>query len=950
MQTLLPSGNEQGVEVTNAWIEQLPSAQLFLKRYFMAKKQDKKNARSSGVNPSGAALLPEEVERVRLLIVERHSKAALQLAKDLFKRSSAAEDLLVDAYRARMEDLLSLGMAVEAKTVLGIVRERFPAALPRMVKVEQEICARDGRLDQVVAPLADASLAVEERERIEIFIRQRVHDLSALAAVTSLPQEHPLRVAAGALAAAFQAVTEGPVDQAALALQEVSRRSPLASWKALIRAIASYHRREDEACSQWLRTIAEDSVPARLLPAFVVMRGKKLEAKLSPAEHKLIAIAGDHAATLRPALAAMEKALHSKKQKPILDAARGVNAASESCDARLRERLRRHIAVRSGMLRIPPPSINAALGGAPRWDASYFRLLARTLEEQQFVEGRAEAAIVWEDFRREALKENWFAAGGLVDGILSLHMAQLVANLPDELVEEMREREVSYRKQGLGSGPCLPSPAVHFERACTADPHSESFQSWLNWAVKRGSWQVVDQVAEKWRHALPGDIQPLLHLVESAEKRNAFKKSLSYLEQAEKLDRLNPAVRRAKLRLLLATVLRHLSQRKSHLAQGGIAELASLPEVRSGEIAALAAALSWCVAVVDGDKAACAAELNNLEQGVGKVAAHLLLITLLRESTLSALKDLPQVKISRAAALDLLTGTVRACLLGESAGLVLMLPSEWDKTLIAALYLPNCPVDAAQMLVLGEAALLNNSPELAYAVSSVGLLQGKVNARFLFLRARVLPGWARLRLVGCMSAALELARRERNTVLIGKILDCLNETGKRGRLAYRYDPRIASKPISSEQLDRILEEERKLEQFPIYEASQIPKFALEDDPDFCDCPECRAQRGEWVDPDELDDFDEDEDFDEDDDLGDEDFDGPMPPPEMMRGMLEQVLKMLSAKQKRQIQRLVDAGDDPLTAMDKVINGGLSMPDAAAKKAKAAKPTPPQQGSLFEGIR
>jgi hypothetical protein len=196
--------------------------------------------------------------------------------------------------------------------------------------------------------------------------------------------------------------------------------------------------------------------------------------------------------------------------------------------------------------------------------------LARALEEQRLAESTAEAAIVWEDFRRQAIKENWFTADGLEDGVLSLHVAQLMEKIPPEIVAEIRAEERFYRTPGKrGHEEVLPSPGRLYERACKADPSFEAFQMWLSWAKKAGPWQVADNVAESWRKARPKDIQPLLYLMESEEKRSAYKKSLKHLEEAEELDRLNPEVRRAKLRLLLAAAIRHLRQGKTHLAKAG---------------------------------------------------------------------------------------------------------------------------------------------------------------------------------------------------------------------------------------------------------------------------------------------------------------------------------------------------------------------------------------------
>ncbi len=879
--------------------------------------------------------MPEESERVRELIEGRHSKAALQLAKDLFKRYGSAESeaLLVHAYKARIDDLLKLGLSVEAKALLGMVRDRFPAAAARLEEHDREICAMEGKLEGVVGPLLDANLPAEDRDRIETFIRQRTYDLAALAAVSSLPPEHPLRKAASALASAFQAVTQGPVDDALLALPEVSRRSPLAPWKALVRAIASYHRREDAECRKWLQAIANDSVPARLIPSFAAMMGTRNGAKFSPAEQKLIAAAGDHGAALRSALAALEEAFKTRKQGRILDATRTALAAMHHTDKETRERLRQHIAVRAGMQHLDPSAVHAALGGSPRWDAYYFRLLARALEELRYAESTAEAAIVWEDFRRQAIKENWFAADGLEDGVLSLHVAQLIEKIPPDIVAEMREEDKFYRKPGKGGEEeLLPSPGRLYERACKADPSFEAFQMWLSWAVKAGPWQVADNVAESWRKARPKDIQPLLYLMESAEKRSAYKKSLTYLEEAEELDRLNPEVRRAKLRLLLAAAIRHLRQGKTHLAKAGIEQIESVPEVRPGEVAALAAALRWCCAALDPDPVDLLRQEANLKQAMGDVAAYLLLAALATAGDMGPRATPPLLQVSPTPAAELLTGAVKACVLGQWAGLPILLPRSWNDPLIAAQKLPHCPLDAAQMLALGEAALDSGSAELAYAVSTAGLAGGRANARFLFLRARCLPRWAFLRQQGCYLAALELARRERDTDLAGKILDRLSGD-QRGR------------SVPPELLSQILEEEQELKEIPVSQRYREPKYAAELESSPCDCPKCRAQRGEPVDTSAP--WNDDEDDFEDDSDDEDEFYQPAPPFfENIMKAIEEILGQLPPELAQQVTGAIAAGEDPIAAMDRVMGKALPKPAASSQKAKAVKAPLPGQGSLF----
>ena len=937
----------------------------------MSRKQNKKNGPAPGPAPTvgGARLLPEEIERVQEQIAGRHSKSALQLAKDIYKRSATAESeaLLIDAYKARIDDLLRLGMKVEAKTLLGIVAERFPSALPRMTELGREICAQEGKLEEVVAPLADRELPAEERERIETFVRQRIVDLPALGSVSSLPPEHPLRTAATALAAAFQAVTSGPVEDAALVLPEVSRRSPLAPWKALIRAIACYYRHEDDECRRWLLTIPDDSVPARLTPAFAAMLKTKsapgADSKLSLAEEKLIVVAGDHCAALRAATAELEDALHGKKQKLILDAARQAMAASKHCGAETRERLRQHIAVRCGLMNLPRTAFNAAIGGPPRFDAYYFRLLARALEDLHNVDDYAEAAAVWADFRREAFKENWFASGGLEDGVLSLHMAELVGKAPVEVVEHLRKDLSQYRRPDKRDKmeEWLPSLETLYERACKADPHPEAFQAWLSWARKQSAWQLADDVAERWRGARPADIQPLLYLMESAEKRNALKKSLKYLEEAEDLDRLNPEVRRAKLRLLLSAAIRHLQQRKGHLAQKEIEQIESVPEVRPGEIAALAATLRWCIALTDGNRAVQDEQDAQLTKSMGSVAAHLLKTSVAEKAEVFTASSFKTLKVTKLSAAELLTGVARARALGDWAGLVIVLPREWSDPLIAALRQPDCPADVAQLLLLGETSLDSHSAELAYAVSTAGLANGGANAEFLFLRARSLPPLASFRREGCLTASLELARRERSTELSGRILDCLKGTKENARKRWRLgggmgaDPKIASRAVSPELLGKILEEEQALKKYPGYNLGPEPMYAGELGYAACDCPKCRARRGEEVEEDEFsdeeDDFDDEDDFDEDEDNFEDEFDRSAPSP--LKGLariMGEVLTSMPPEQAQavvqQLKKAMDGGEDLLAAVERIMGKAMLPPQPPVRPKKLSRVPPPEQGSLF----
>jgi hypothetical protein len=588
------------------------------------------------------------------------------------------------------------------------------------------------------------------------------------------------------------------------------------------------------------------------------------------------------------------------------------------------------------------------LGGTPRLDAYFYRLLARSLEDAGDVEGSAEAVIVWEQFRREAIRERWFAAGGLEDGVLSLHMAEMVAKLPSHVVEEMSERKGSRRDRGEATkDEHLPSAARLYERACQADASPEAFEAWLRWAQKQQGGKMADGVAEQWRTARPGEIQPLLHLMESAEKRDALKKSLKYLEEAEELDRLNPAVRRAKARLLVSAAVRHLRQHKTHLVAAEIEQLLAVPEVRQGDVSALAAALRWCCAVTDGDNGARQERERELVGTIGPVAADLLILALARAAGLSAGVFAPPFDTRRTAPSELLAGAVRACSVGEWAGLSIPLLLGWTGKLIEAIHQPGSAADAAQLLVLGEAALCDSAGELAYAVSGEGLALGSAHARFLDLRARALPIWMEIRREGCLRAALELARRERDTELSGKILDHLGD-----QLGGWFSTGMQTDSIPAELLSEIIEEELKLKKFPTIPRDDQPRYAaqlISQTAGDCDCPRCRARRGEPVDP--WDDEDDEGIWDDEEDLDE-------PPLKAIPEAISAILDVLPAAERERILSAIESGADPLEIIGRIdqavkrIAHGPRSPSRPGtgrndKKRETAGPgQEPVQGNLF----
>jgi hypothetical protein len=801
------------------------------------------------------ALPAAEALHTRELIAGRHSKAAVEVAKELHKRYATpeSESLLIEAYKSRIRDLLKQGMSREAKALLNLVGERFPSARNRLEEIQFEVRTGEGNLDDLVGPLQDPNLAPMVREKIETAIRQRVYDLPALAKASSLPATHPLREGAAALFAAMQAVTRGPVEDTVLLLSQLSRRSPLASWKALVNAIASFYRGNDEACKKWLEAITPDSVPARLIPSIQAMLGTAPGSACSPAALKLTVSVGSGRDLLRPTLVSLEQAMVTRKKNPILTKAQEAISLCRQYCPDLSEKLRQHIAIRCMLLGFAVEPVYGAIG-RPRQDAYFYRLMARGLEVSDTYEGRADSVFVWEDFRRQALKEKWLDSPA--DGVLSLHMAQIVEQIPSDLAEEILEDHMleedmlgsSYRPSRDGSLPRakLLSPNILYERACRADAHSEAFQIWLNWAKKQRDWRVPDRVAELWRQSQPQDVAPLLWLMESAEKRGAYQKSLKFLEEAEQLDRVNPEVRKAKLRLLAAGVLRRLRERKTQLAAQGIGRIEALPDALDGNLAPFVSALRGACAALENDLEAVTRHEAELETRLGNPAAAYVLLRGVLDAAVLRPTDafLQPPEIASDDGVSLLTGLAKACALGDLVDVPLAIPEKWEDRLSAVLIYPDLSLDTAQLLVLGEAGMRSHAAKLAFAISTAGLARGGADARFLFLRARALPPSASERRYHCLSAALALARRERNTHLAGKLLD---ELRGHPRDMFRLDEsmdEIARERYSLEPelVNEVLEEERAEKQFPVPGRSALPRHVRERETKEWNSPKSRRRR------------------------------------------------------------------------------------------------------------
>jgi hypothetical protein len=655
-------------------------------------------------------------------------------------------------------------MTAEADALVRLVRERHPAFAARLDSLRGERLSAGAGLDELVRPLADPATSAEARAAIERVLLSSLTDPAALAACAGLPADHPLRRAADAVTWALNAVTSGPVEDTALALPEVSRRSPLAPWKSLLRAIACYYRNEDAACREHLRSIDPASAPARLVPALQVILGDGEGIKLKPAAAKLVSQVGGGFEELRMALQGLDAAFEEDSPKPTINAIRfATTLVQEQCPAILAD-YRRQVSVTAMLNDLSPAPVNAAMGGPAKADARMMVWQARAME----LSGAPPliSCEMWEVFRLAAIKERWFPARGPEMAVLLLHMAKLAADIdPEDITREHQDRIRTVYKE-TSEGLDLIDPQLDylhaeslFERAAEMDPCAEVFERWTKWAVEAEQPRAAETAAEAWRKAIPTDPRPLLHLMRMAEERNAFKKAIGYLREAEALDGVSSEVRRARLRLLILGAIRHLKQRKPHLAEPELVELETLPQARENDRPAFVAALRYVAGHYSSDEKAMLASIDRLREVLDDPLAARFAI-----AGVSALCGLP-LGILKPADPGWLQAIPRVCEMAWDLGFKFTPPEEAKSTILKELRTAEAPT----LERFGRTVVRLGWKDVAFAVSAAGLALGKGSeARFLLIRAMAYSSSNLERQEECLAAAISLARRSGDAGLVAE--------------------------------------------------------------------------------------------------------------------------------------------------------------------------------------
>ncbi len=844
----------------------------------MARRKKKKKGRGRPSARSRAATaaqgsLDEELDLASRMLRDGDAEGACARARRLHKREPCTQsaELLTRANIARIERAIPHKKAAAVQGMIKAAAQRVPEHAAEIERRLDYLSAWHGDASGLLGPWAAGDPPPAQRAHLDREIRRWIRDPGLVASCPLLDDGHELRVAAAALEDAFAAVTSGPLDNEQIALREVSRRSPLAAWKYLVRAVAHLYRGEDDEALRAAALLPQDSAPARLVPALEAMTSPAAPRGLDACSRTLVQRVSPDLRKLRGHLRTLEQRL--EHGSGLSEQGKAIRAAVKECERAapgLLDALRQRISIRCYLEELPTPEVRRALGGASRRDAGFWRLLARAAEyeaDEMFSAYHLfQACAAWEEFRRHAIAEGWIAGGGVEEATVYLHMAMLLRKPrweldPTQFLRRFDNHRAYYQDQPAeirALSPTTPPDTyfVHidriFARAADCHPSAEVFGEWLGWVRETSDhWRPADEVALRWHEAAPDNPRPLLLLADSAERRNALKKALGYLDRAEALDALDSQVVRARLRLLVSTARRHIKGGKLHLAERDIAQLTALRGANVARRQAFVEALSFATTFRSGDDEA---QKDHRERTVGLIDGELEAHALLHGVSEVCGQTGPELDAALPAMPALVrhgalaAAAVRAIEAGDEMACPLPLPRAWLGPLRKDVESGPCGLDPTALGRLASAALRQHDDHLAYHASGAGLqAAGERDAHLLFLRGQALPGFAIERRVRIMRAALTLARRARDADLASQVVDLHRRwTGQdRGARVWGIPTEFA--PLEDDDLAQALRHERETTAFPT--PATYDRYEYEDPDDVCDCPACRRRRGELDDGD-----------------------------------------------------------------------------------------------------
>lgn len=800
-------------------------------------------------------------------------RVAIEKAKEYHKAKAdeRSEKILTVCYYARIRNMIDNGMVCEVRELLRVLEGKLRVKDQEFTDLRWRLSLLNNDYDTILKLLDNPALDRQQRLHLETMLRQSVFDVSQIADSAVLSDHHPLRRAARCIQDVFGKVTTGPVSDEEVLLPEVSRRSPLYPWKLLIRAIAFLYQNKPAPCLEAIGQIdTSDAVYKLAVVIQDVLEGKPRE-NLTAAQTALFGRLRGESPALVAALKTLDSAMEAREERrlPSLigDAIRlcGVYAPQK------RNLLKQHIFAKGALLDLDPQKVCSAFGTPELHNANFWRLFAQVMERSG---NHLMACLLWAEFRRHAIHEQWFSPNSPEAGMFYLHMADVLSRIdPDDLDYERNYFQdvfdgLDYLYDGQPAAirnlsatdydpddPYFLHPELLFERAAACQPNREVYSKWLTWAQERATVAEENAVAERWHQAFPDDVTPVLQLIHLAARRQAYNKGLKWAQKAEQIDPLNPEIKSAKLRLIFSKAARHLRQKKLHLVEKDLEEFTQQPQAQQGDIPIFIKGLEWLYHTLRPEPTQAQACFEQIHEKLeSQTAAILLLIGIADQCGHSGVISPSWLAAASVCAEpEFIDAAGRVCLLLDKAGFDLMLPGQWFGPMTKAVETQKSGFSLDHLLgfsqMVSRFAADRDMKKLLFALSAKGLRAGGPHrAAFLEFRAQTLRYLDARRRENCLKASAELARRAGNTVLYSKAVEQL--TG-----GYYGEVRPQDMALDEKTLETIVAKETKANKLPkpvkggwfktnpLAGVGKLLDETFAPDPE-CDCPSCRQARGE----------------------------------------------------------------------------------------------------------
>jgi hypothetical protein len=673
---------------------------------------------------------PNTRERVEQLLAKRDLRGAVEAAKLLVREEPGTESeaLAVRAYAERIKELIAEGLGREAAATASIVRERFPAHLAPWTALLDDARLAAGDFDWLLRGLPAAT--EEQRAALEERLVPWIVDPAALARSAVLDPADPLAVESRIVAELFEIVTSRNATPEELTpLGQIRRRSPLASWKLLLRAIDAFHHNEDDRVAANTAALDVRSPAARAGDVLSELTtGRKKPGRTFAAERLVDRISGGRAS--------------------IAAQIRGIATADKNYDRRrIRDEVRALVktfdklspyALEQARLALLPI---CAVYFEPGQIAAMFRIAANAEAMERYTVIVMEAAGV-------SATASWIAYADALLQLGKIEPWQAVEIYFHGLSEDDTDDDpiICTDPSHHHPVPGLAGTAQVIEKIIASRP-APAVLARLTPYLDRLADKELRRVLTAWRKADPEASQPVVRLLRMAEDDRRYDDALTLIRQGDRLKTIDPEYARLRLRLSLRKAEQLLASKKREAAATLLAELAARPEDLGGDAGTYVLALRWAAA-----PPAVAAELlaELAQRGVpGELALAQVTGALGLPFALPASQPSPE---------ELLEGARRGLALLESAG-VTTRHCSWllERT---KPYLDRAT--EPQLLAIGGAARTSGMIDLAWAATARGLRNGgPMLHRLLLLRAEILMEVTadRRRSLASIQAARTLAER-----------------------------------------------------------------------------------------------------------------------------------------------------------------------------------------------